>query len=36
MVGNDPVVDFFAWLVLALVVVWALWLYAEHRSGGRD
>jgi hypothetical protein len=40
MVGNDPVVDFFAWLLFALVVVWALWRglwnYAEHHSDGRE
>jgi hypothetical protein len=40
MVANDPVVDFFCWLLFVFVFVWALWNglmdFADHHSDGRE
>jgi hypothetical protein len=43
MIPNDPVVEFFAGLFFALVLIWALWeglpeftLWLEHSSDDRD
>jgi hypothetical protein len=43
MILNDPVVEFFAWLLFSLVLIWALWRGLpkspqglEHTSDGSE